>query len=479
MGQQEENHVKMDTNQSEKKIDYKNKIVLAPMVKIGTLATRLLALQYGADLVYTEEIIDFKFLRTYRHENEILGTVDFIDKYNGIIVFRTCPKLEKGKVVLQLGTANAERALKVAKMVENDVAAIDINMGCPKEFSLKGGMGAALLTDPERAKSILNLLVENLKIPVTCKIRILNELDDTLKLAKELQSTGISAIGVHGRRKHERPQHANNPGAIRKIAEHLTIPVIANGGSRDIETYNDILKFRDECGATSVMIARAAEWNTSIFRKEGKLPLDEVITEYLKFCIEYDSSPNITKYCVQMMLRELQETPRGKKFLECQTLDEICDIWNLGDYCRQKQREFEERGMHIRRNCVPDSEVRKQADDTCADDGPSAKRLKPFNDPNIYTRNVAYYRAHYTHENMPKVILHAHARKKGLNMPTYSTTQEDRLFQTIITFQDQKYASSYWEKNKRFAEQGAALVCLLKLGLVNKEDLIKNGSLTK
>lgn len=59
------------------------------------------------------------------------------------------------------------------------------------------------------------------------------------------------------------------------------------------------------------------------FFNSGKLPLDEVITEYLKLCIEFDSSPNITKYCVQMMLRELQETPRGKKFLECQTLDEI------------------------------------------------------------------------------------------------------------------------------------------------------------
>lgn len=58
--------------------------------------------------------------------------------------------------------------------------------------------------------------------------------------------------------------------AIRKIAERLTIPVIANGGSRDIECYKDIFKFREECGTTSVMIARAAEWNVSIFRKEGE-----------------------------------------------------------------------------------------------------------------------------------------------------------------------------------------------------------------
>lgn len=160
-------------------------------------------------------------------------------------------------------------------------------------------------------------------------------------------------------------------------------------------------------------------------------------------------------------------------------LFDFSDIWNLGDYCRQKQREYEEKGMHIRRNCVPDSELRIHYDSNGTDDGPAAKRIKPMDDPNIYTRNIAYYRAHYIEQCMPKVVLHAYATKNGLKLPTYSTIQEDRLFQTIITFQDQKYASSYWEKNKRFAEQGAALVCLLKLGLVNEEDLIKNGSLTK
>lgn len=62
-------------------------------------------------------------------DTEVLGTVDFIDKMDGTIVFRTCA-IEKENVVLQLGTANAERALNVAKMIENDVAAIDINMVC-------------------------------------------------------------------------------------------------------------------------------------------------------------------------------------------------------------------------------------------------------------------------------------------------------------------------------------------------------------
>lgn len=35
-------------------MDYSNKLILAPMVRIGTLPTRLLALKYGADIVYSE-----------------------------------------------------------------------------------------------------------------------------------------------------------------------------------------------------------------------------------------------------------------------------------------------------------------------------------------------------------------------------------------------------------------------------------------
>ena len=48
---------------------YRHKIILAPMVRIGTLPTRLLAIDYGADLVYSEETIDWRLLRCKRLEN--------------------------------------------------------------------------------------------------------------------------------------------------------------------------------------------------------------------------------------------------------------------------------------------------------------------------------------------------------------------------------------------------------------------------
>lgn len=40
-------------------VDYRGKVVLAPMVRSGELPSRLLALHYGADLVWGKNILRF------------------------------------------------------------------------------------------------------------------------------------------------------------------------------------------------------------------------------------------------------------------------------------------------------------------------------------------------------------------------------------------------------------------------------------
>ncbi|XP_022123119.2 tRNA-dihydrouridine(20) synthase [NAD(P)+]-like [Pieris rapae] len=447
-------------------VDYENKIILAPMVRIGTLPMRLLALRYGADIVYSEELIDWKFLRSKRRYNEILKTVDFIDQTDGTIVFRTNAE-EKEKVVLQLGTCDAERALKVAKMVERDVAAIDINMGCPKEFSIKGGMGVALLEQSDKAQHILTTLVNNLSIPVTCKIRILETPEATLRLVEKFINSGIKAIAIHGRTRYERPQHFVNTEAIKYVSSRVSIPVIANGGSKEIEKYSDIMKFKELTGCSSVMLARAAEWNCSIFRKEGLLPMDTVIKDYLKLAIEFDNSPANTKYCIQNILRDLQETPRGRRFLDCQTLEQISAIWELDDYCKEKQQLYQTLGISGRWQVNPDVLQ------------PPNKKLKLDNDDlkDVEQMKVCFIRTNFTHPTLPKSELHSWAGKNGHKLPIYETHQVQKLFRTILTFNGKKYTSSFWEKNKKFAEQGAALVCLFHLGLKTKDDLIMLGSI--
>lgn len=98
---------------------------------------------------------------------------------------------------------------------------------------------------------------------------------------------------------------------------------LSSGGSKEMNSYDDVLRFRRETGASSVMVARAAQWNCSIFRPEGKFPIDQVIVSYLKYAIDYDNVFSNTKYCILNMMRELQESPTGKQIQEAKIVEEI------------------------------------------------------------------------------------------------------------------------------------------------------------
>lgn len=124
------------------------------------------------------------------------GTVDY--RKGKSLTFSTC-NAEKGKVILQLGTADADLALEAALTLKQDVAAIDVNCGCPKKFSIQGGMGAALLSNPENLEKILTKLVKFSGMPVTCKIRLLDTQEKTVELVKMIVSTGVKALTVHCR----------------------------------------------------------------------------------------------------------------------------------------------------------------------------------------------------------------------------------------------------------------------------------------
>ena len=99
--------------------------------------------------------------------------------------------------------------------------------------------------------------------------------------------------------------------------------IFFSGGSNTIETYEDILKFKERTKASSVMVARCAEINCSIFRKEGKLPIDDVIQAFLRYSVQYDSNLSIVKFSSQQVLGPFQDSPRGRKLLSAKNLKEI------------------------------------------------------------------------------------------------------------------------------------------------------------
>ncbi|KAH8873206.1 tRNA-dihydrouridine(20) synthase [NAD(P)+]-like [Schistosoma japonicum] len=484
-------------------------VFLAPMVRVSTHPMRLLCLEYGADYVISEELIDQRVIRSSRIANDELNTVDFILP-DGSVTFRTSAE-EKNRVIVQLGTSNPETALKAAKVLENDVTAIDVNMGCPKAYSVKGGMGAALLTKPDTVKEILTTLTTNLRIPVTCKMRILPELDKTVALAKLIESTGVVAITVHGRTMHERSMHRNRNEVIQAIAQSVSIPILANGGSRDIiRNHENIEYFRQLTGAAGVVIARAAMWNPAIFKSlqvdEPSPKLEEIICRYLTLAVRYDHHIAGAKYCVLRMLHDFGGTPLYEDALAANELRDLCAIWNMLDiydremlsrserlknpqlilsnnstvYCNQNIASFP---SSVLPSCDPIPEKRARIEDSlsCA---PSVVTLTDpvvNNDNDIYEEgiknnseeivlSIPYERRFWPdHGTSPKQILSEHCKLLKWDSPKYETVEnrEKRSFFSAVLVDGRRYRNTSSCKTKKYAEQAAALVCLQVLGLPN------------
>ncbi len=58
------------------------------MVRIGSAPFRLLANKYGADLIFTEEIIAKKLVYCEKIYNKTLGTHDYVSTRDGVVVLR-------------------------------------------------------------------------------------------------------------------------------------------------------------------------------------------------------------------------------------------------------------------------------------------------------------------------------------------------------------------------------------------------------
>jgi tRNA-dihydrouridine synthase 1 len=128
-------------------------------------------------------------------------------------------------------------------------------------------------------------LHENLKIPVTCKIRCLPTEEQTLQLAKRIEESGCSLLTVHGRCKEHNKTRVgpSNWYIIGQIKKHLDIPVIANGG---ISTFKDVEEAIKEAGVDGVMSSESILENVALFA-DKLYDMDDIAQEYLDLTEEF------------------------------------------------------------------------------------------------------------------------------------------------------------------------------------------------
>lgn len=333
-------------------VDYRGKVVLAPMVRSGECPSRLLALHYGADLVWGPETVDKAIIGTTRRQNPRTKAIEFCRYATGhkdaphaerkeSVIYRLDPTREGNRLIYQIGTADPDLAVQAATLVAPDVAGIDVNAGCPKPFSTSGGMGAALLKTPDKLCAILEALVKHVGVPfdigISVKIRILDTSEATAELVKRLVATGIIGLTVHCRTTPMRPRERairDQLAMVAQICRDAGVACLMNGDVTSRDEANTLAK---EFGADGAMIATAAEKNPSCFRSAaegGILPWKEVVTFYLKTAMELENRWGNTKYLLGQMIpgkaSEYRSVTQAKSYTEIvSVLGVVSDLGDL------------------------------------------------------------------------------------------------------------------------------------------------------
>ena len=158
-------------------------------------------------------------------------------------------------IVLQLVGHDADRLAEAARRAEGlGPDFIDINAGCPDKKMITQGAGGALLKNPEKLAAIVEKVVKAVRTPVSVKLRLGWDQDDSSRIARLLEGAGAAFLTFNCYLVTEKYSGPGDPDAIKRVVDGVGLPVIANGGVRDEE---DAVSMLRSTGAAGVMLGRA------------------------------------------------------------------------------------------------------------------------------------------------------------------------------------------------------------------------------
>lgn len=292
------------------------KTLLGPMVRVCSLGFRVLCADNGADVVFTEEVVAAKLrhcrreVRRYPSATSPESGEDIAEyvvyepfkksfKRSVVLALHTRgssrgdpPSGSGAPVVLQLGACDGRIAADAAALCCDDVSGIDVNMGCPKKFSVSNGFGAALMDNTATAGSILQSIHERVNteeavaarggrsIAISFKTRLkdrenaertVDMLRDIARAAGHSATTPvIHAVTLHARVREQRSEEPPLLGVAAEVVRRCragrdgvsgvlsNVCFVLNGS---VENRLDGAAKGAQFGFDGCMIARAAMWD--------------------------------------------------------------------------------------------------------------------------------------------------------------------------------------------------------------------------
>lgn len=254
----------------------RGRVVSAPLANVSSSPYRILAREFGANLVFSEMISAEGLIRDNR---KTLGLLHFTP--------------DEHPIAIQLFGRSPDSLSEACKIVEDTGAdMVDINLGCPARKIVSKCGGAALLKDVSLTADLLSAAVRAVNIPVSLKFRSGWDSESTnfLEVGKLAEECGISMLTLHPRTRASGYSGRADWSKIADLKAAVSIPVVGNG---DIRTPQDAIDMIDQTGCDMVMIGRAAMGAPWIFRRVDSVlrgladPGEPSLQEKIDTCLRF------------------------------------------------------------------------------------------------------------------------------------------------------------------------------------------------
>lgn len=259
--------------------------MLAALAGYSDLPFRRLCRRYGASYASTEVTLDKSINLSPKLRRKLVQLAD-----------------DDHPVAGQVMGCQPETLVTAGRhLQEMGVDVVDLNFACPVGKVLRRRRGGHCMRDPDLAVRMIRAVAAALDVPVTAKLRIGFDADDTdrsnfWRIAEAAFDAGLAAICVHGRTVEQRYTGRADWAFIAAVKRHFADRTII--GSGDLHSPADGLRMLQETGVDGITFARGALGNPWIFREFHQLARGEpatpptlaeqraVLEEHYRACVE-------------------------------------------------------------------------------------------------------------------------------------------------------------------------------------------------